>query len=126
MIEPSAYELDAWRDIQRFKGRPISRLIENASEQVANGASELGKQATQYLEAHPRAQSAVSRGQKIVAKSAHVVGTGARKAVDALPDWSNTAMGSVSQMGARVSRVGLSPEWVLKNHKKKGHDVASL
>lgn len=126
MIEPSAYELDAWRDIQRFKGRPISRVIENVSEQVANGASELGKRATQYLEKHPGAVSVVSHGQKIVAKSASVVGTGARKAAETFPDWGHTSMGSVSQMGARASRVGLTPEWVLKNHKKKGHDVASL
>lgn len=83
-----------------------------------------GKRATQYLEKHPEAQSAVSHGQKIVAKSARVIGTGARKAADAVLDWSNTAVGR--QMEARVSRVGLSPKWVVEKHKKSGHDVASL
>jgi hypothetical protein len=130
MTEPSDYELDAWRNIQRFKGRPLSQAMRNAGEQVAVGAEELGKRATQYLENHPGAQSAVSRGQEIVAKSAHAAGAGARKAKDAMPDvisgWGGAAFGSMRQTAGRASRVGLSPKRVVAKHKKSGHDVTRL
>ena len=52
MADPSDYELRAWRDLQQFKGRRLSRVMGNASEQVATGAAELGKRATKYLENH--------------------------------------------------------------------------
>jgi EcsC protein family len=126
MTEPSAYELDAWRNIQLFKARPLSRVISNAGEQVAAGAAGLGQRATQYLENHPGAQSAVSRGQKVVAKGANAIGAGARKAADALPDWSGAAFGSMRQTVGRVSRVGLSPKRVVASHQKRGHDVTRL
>ncbi|MET7286451.1 EcsC family protein [Streptomyces sp. NPDC005573] len=123
---PSDYELDAWRAIQQFKGRPLSQAMRNACEQVANGVAELGKRAAKQLENHPRAKSALSRGQEIVAKGAHKVGAGARGAVDILPDWSGTAVQSIRQTVGRASRAGLSPKRVVARHKKHGHDVASL
>lgn len=130
MTEPSEYELAAWRDIQRFKGRPLSQAVRNAGEQVANGAAELGKRATQYLESRPGAQAAVSRGQEIVGRGAQAIGAGARKAADSLPvvmvDWSGAAFGSMRKTVGRVSRAGLSSNRVVAKHKKQGHDVASL
>jgi hypothetical protein len=123
---PSDYELDAWRAIQQFRGRPLSRAMSNAGEQVANGVSALGKRAAKQLENHPRAKSALSRGQDIVAKGAQKVGVGARGAADALPDWSGTAFQSVRQTVGRVSRAGLSSKRVVALHTKRGHDVASL
>ena len=130
MADPSDYELTAWRDIQRFNGRRLSRVMGNASEQVAVGAAELGKRAARYLEDRPRAQLAVSRGQEVVAKGTRAAGSGARKAVDSLPDgmtvWSGTALESVRRMVGRVSRAGLSPNRVVARHQKRGHDVASL
>lgn len=130
MTEPSDYELAAWRNIQMFQGRPLSRVMRNAGEQVASGAAELGKRATNYLENHPGAHSAVSRGQEIVAKGANVIGTGARKAADAIPDgmagWSSSAFTSMRLTVGRVSRAGPSPKRVIASHQKRGHDVASL
>lgn len=130
MADPSDYELHAWHGIQQFKGRPLSRGMRNASEQVAVRAAELGKRAKQYLDSHPGAHSAVSHGQEIVAKGAHAIGSGARKAADALPDamadWGGSALGSVRRMVARASRVGLSPNRVVVLHQRRGHDVASL
>lgn len=126
MADPSEYELLAWRDIQRFKDRALSRMMRNASEQLAIGTAELGKRATKSLEKHPRAQKAVARGQKIVAKSADTVGAKARGAADALPDWSGTAFQSMRQTVGRVSRAGLSSKRVVALHRKRGHDVASL
>lgn len=130
MSEPSEYELAAWQNIQRFKGRPVSRAMRNAGEQAVTGAAELSKRATKYLENHSRTQAAVSRGQNIVAKSAHAVGTGARKAADAIPDgmtdWSGAAFESMRHTLGRISRVGLSSKRVVATHKKRGHDVTSL
>jgi hypothetical protein len=123
---PSDYELDAWRAAQQFKGRPLSRAMRNTGEQVANGVSELGKRAAKQLENHPRAKSALSRGQEVVAKGAQKVGAGARGAADALPEWSGTAFQSVRQTVGRASRAGLSPKRVVALHKKRGHDVESL
>ncbi|WP_328584048.1 EcsC family protein [Streptomyces sp. NBC_00370] len=123
---PSDYELDAWRAVQQFKGRPLSRAMRNAGDQVANGLSELGKRAAKQLENHPRAKSAVSRGQGIVAKGAQKAGAGARGAADALPDWGGTAVQSIRQTVGRASRAGLSSKRVVALHKKYGHNVASL
>ncbi|MFJ4027620.1 EcsC family protein [Paenarthrobacter sp. NPDC089989] len=130
MTEPSDYELDAWNNIQRFKGRPISQALRNAGEQVAIRAEEIGKRATHYLESHPGAHSVVARGQKIVAKSAHAVSAGARKAKDSIPDgisdWGGAAFGSIRQTAGRISRAGLSPKRVVAKHQKNGHDVKRL
>ncbi|MCP3767675.1 EcsC family protein [Streptomyces sp. MAR25Y5] len=122
----SEYELAAWQSIQQFKGRPLSQAMQNAGEQVANGVAQLGKRAAKQLENHPRAASAVSRGQEFVAKGASKVGTGARVAADAMPDWSGTAVQSLRKTVGRVSRAGLSSKRVVALHKKRGHDVASL
>jgi hypothetical protein len=100
--------------------------MRNAGEQVANGVAQLGKRAAKGLENHPRAASAVSRGQELVAKGASKVGAGARVAANAMPDWSGTAVQSVRQVVGRASRAGLSPKRVVALHNKRGHDVASL
>lgn len=130
MAEPSDYELAAWRDIQRFKGRAMSRGMRGAGEQVAKGAAALGKRGSRYLDKQPRMRSAVSRGQEFVAKRAQAVGDGAHRAVDAIPDgmvdWSRAAVGAVRQTVGRVSRAALFPERVVTSHRKRGHDVASL
>ena len=126
MTEPSDYELEAWRDIQRFKGRPLSRRMGETGEQLAVGAAKLGRRAAKRLESHPRALSAVTRGQEIVAKGAQKAGTAARGATDALPDWSGTVVQSTRQTVGRLSRAGLTPARVVKHHQKRGHDVTSL
>ncbi|MGP9786684.1 EcsC family protein [Glutamicibacter sp. 287] len=130
MTEPSEYELAAWRDIQRFKGRPLSQMIRNVGEKASTGAAKLGNRATQYLENRPGAQAAVSHGQDFVGKGANAIGTGARKAAGAIPDgladWSGSAFGSMRKTVARVSRAGLSSQRVVAKHKKRGHDVALL
>lgn len=128
MADPSDYELAQWRKVQRFKGRPLSSAMRNAGEHVATGATQLGKRAAKHLETHPRAQSAISRGQEIVAKGADKVSAGARGAADALPSphWSGAALQSMRQTMGRVSRAGLSSKRVVALHNKRGHDVESL
>lgn len=108
----------------------MSQAMRNAGEQVAKGAAEVGKRATKHLDNHPGAQSAVLRGQKVVAKGARAIGNGAQRTADALPegmvDWSGAALESMRHTVGRVSRVGLSSKRVVASHKKRGHDVASL
>ena len=130
MTEPSDYELAAWRDIQRFKGRPMSKTVRSAGEHMATGAASVGRRATKALEKRPRAQAAVTRGQNVVTKGARAVGSGASKASDALPDgmvdWSGAAFVSIRRTVGRVSRAGLSGKRVVARHQKRGHDVTSL
>ncbi len=130
MAEPSQYEVAAWRDIQRFKGRPLSAAVRSAGEGVSNGAAALGRRAATYLENHPGARSTVSRGRGIVAKGASAIRTGARKAAGVLPtdaaDWSGTALGAAQRTVAKISRAGLSPQRVVELHRKRGHDVTKL
>ncbi|MFB8082952.1 EcsC family protein [Streptomyces sp. NPDC056013] len=123
---PSEYELEAWRAIQEFKGRALSRTMRNAGEAVGNGVAELGRRASKQLENHPRAKSAVSRGQEFAAKGARKVGAGARGVADAMPDWGGTAVQSLRKTVGRVSRAGLSPKRVVARHQKYGHEVESL
>ncbi|MFB6624802.1 EcsC family protein [Streptomyces sp. NPDC056374] len=123
---PSEYELEAWRAIQEFKGRTLSRTMRNAGEAVGNGVAELGRRASKQLENHPRAKSAVSRGQEFAAKGARKVGAGARGVADAMPDWGGTAVQSLRKTVGRVSRAGLSPKRVVARHQKYGHEVESL
>ncbi|WP_344446793.1 EcsC family protein [Kitasatospora nipponensis] len=126
MTEPSQYELEAWRDIRRFRGRPLSRKMGEAGEQLAVGAANLGRRAARRLENHPRAHSALTRGGDIVAKGAQKAGTAARGATEALPDWSSAVVQSTRQTVGRLSRAGLTPARVVKRHQKHGHDVTSL
>ncbi|MEU0860984.1 EcsC family protein [Streptomyces griseofuscus] len=100
--------------------------MRNAGEQVAVGVAELGKRASKRLENHPRAKSALTRGQEMAARGAHKVGAGARGATDILPDWSTTAVQSLRQTVGRAARAGLSPKRVVARHKKHGHDIAAL
>lgn len=126
MADPSDYELQAWRDIERFKRRPLSRAMRSGGQQLAIGSAGLGKHATKYLDKHPHARSTVSRGQGIATKGGNAVGTGVRRAAGLLPDWTDTASGSVRRTVARVSRAGLSPSTVVAKHKRRGHDVGSF
>ena len=130
MTDPSAYEIEAWRDIQKFKGRPLSRAARGLGEVVAAGAAGIGKRGTEFLEAHPAAQSAVSRGQDIAASSGQVIGQGLHKVSESIPqevaDWGIAAVDSARRTVGRVSRAGLSPKRVVAIHKKRGHDVSAL
>jgi EcsC family protein len=130
MAEPSEYELAAWRDIQRFKGRPLSAALRGAGEGVSNGAAALGRRAADYLENHSRARSVVSRGRGVVAKGASAISTGAGKAASAVPagaaDWSGAVLGSARRTAAKISRAGLSPGQVVKRHRRRGHHVTKL
>ncbi|MEV5811330.1 EcsC family protein [Streptomyces mutabilis] len=124
--KPSTYELEVWESIQRYRGRPLSQAMQNAGEHVANGVAQLGKRAAKQLEKHPRAASAVSRGQEFVAKGASKAGEKARNAAEHMPEWGGTAVQSVRKTVGKVSRAGLSPKRVVTLHNKRGHEIVSL
>lgn len=130
MAEPSAYELESWRNLQRHKGRPLSRSLRNISEGVVTTAESLGRRATEYLEERPAAQSVVGRGKEAVAKSVRAVGGAASRVREKVPtevgDWTGTALHSVRRTASKVSRAGLSPQRVVAKHKKRGHAVETL
>jgi hypothetical protein len=126
MAEPSQYELEAWSDIQAFKGRQVSLRMGEVGQRVFNTTTAAGSRATKYLENHPRAQTALERGQGAAAKGTQIVSVGARTASAALPGWASTAGSSVGRTTGRVSRAGLSPKRVVAKHVKRGHDVSRL
>jgi len=130
MTQPSEYELAAWRDIQEFRGRPISQVVGFAGRKAAQGAAKVQDFAADLLDDHPRAKSAVERGQEGLSRGGQVAKDGVKKAVETLPDglvdWSGAAVESMRSMVARASRVGLSGKRVVKRHRKRGHDVAKL
>ena len=126
MAEPSQYELEAWSDIQAFKGRQVSLRMGEVGQRVFNTTTAVGSRATKYLENHPRAQTALERGQGAAAKGTQIVSVGARTASAALPGWASTAGSSVGRATGRVSRAGLSPKRVVAKHVKRGHDVSRL
>lgn len=130
VLQPSEYELAAWREIQRFKGRPLSRAAGKVTTSILEGMTSAGRRASKFLEEHPRAEAAVTRGRAAAAKGTRSVREGVRRTVEALPtevtDWSSEAFDATRRTIGRVSRVGLSPKRVVARHKKSGHDVARL
>jgi hypothetical protein len=125
MGDPSDYELAAWRDIQRFKGRPLSRGTRNLGEQMASRAADLGKRA-EVPRGPPtdpigRLAKAGSRCQRC-SRSRHR-GSHSRRCP---PRLERPCFRVCTADSGRISRVGLSPKRVVTIHKKRGHDVASL
>lgn len=126
MTEPSQYELEAWSDIQAFRGRQVSLRMGEVGERVLDTTTAVGDRATKYLESHPQAQTALRLGQGAATKGTQIVSVGARAAGAALPGWASTAASSVGRTTGRVSRAGLSPKRVVAKHVKRGHDVSRL
>lgn len=130
MVQPSKYESDAWADIQRFRGRPVSRGLHSIGERVADGAGAVQRRATKLADEHGQIRTA----QAAVARGFHAVGDGVRIVGDAIPEevraqvgeWGHAAVTSATRTVARVSRAGLSPRRVVRKHRAAGHEVVSL
>ncbi|WP_187358436.1 EcsC family protein [Microbacterium testaceum] len=130
MPKPSPYEQDAWSILQKHQGKPLSHALNDMSDKLATGATAVGRKAEEFLDSHPRANSAVARGRVVAAKGAAAVSGTARHVAGIVPggveDWTGAAAGSVKRAAARASRVGLSPKRVVELHRKKGHAVDRL
>lgn len=128
--EPSKYELDAWKELQQHKGKPLSSTLRDVNDRIVKGAAAVGQKATAYIEEHPNAEKVTEGGKAVVAKSAKAVGTAAAKVGDAIPDsageWAGAALDSAKKTAARASRAGLSAKRVVSLHQKKGHPVEEL
>lgn len=70
---PSEYELEATEAVQRFKGRPLSQGMRWAGDKAADGFAALGDNADKFLESHPKAELAVSRGKEVATKGAKAI-----------------------------------------------------
>lgn len=126
MSQPSSYELDAWREIQEFKGRQVSRRVGAAGQRMSEAAANAGDRASKYLEGRPQALAAVKRGQARASKATRVAGAGAQGVAAIAPDWVSAAGRSAQRTTGRVARAGLTPKRVVAKHRKRGHDVSNL
>lgn len=130
MAQPSRYESEAWADIQRFHGRPVTRGLHSIGERVSSGVGALQRKATGFADEHAE----IRRAQASAARVLDSARDGIRLVGDAVPDqvkaqvgeWGRAAASSTTRTVARVSRAGLSPRGVVRKHKSAGHDVRSL
>lgn len=128
--ELSEYEREAWKRVQSYRGRPLTQFGQEIGERVAAGAKAVGVKTDAFLERHPNVNGVADKGRKALAAGAGGVRKGAAKAAELVPekvaDWGPHAIASMQKTGARLARVGLSPAWILKKHRKRGHDVSEL
>lgn len=123
MNEPSKYELAAWGNIQKFKLRPLSAMGQKTTQGLANGVSA-------FVDSHPKMKTLLDHGSRVIAKSTSAVGSRAKKVSDAIPeelkDWTGESLAAVQTTLAKLSRVGLTTNGIVKIHQKRGHDVESI
>lgn len=126
MATPSDYEIEAWKELQRFKGRPITRVLNNTGEKISSKINDFSS----YIEENPKTSSAVLKAKDSLVNSKNAVGKGLKNAVGILPDqltdWGGHAANSISGSISRASRIGLSPSRIVKLHQKRGHQVEEL
>jgi hypothetical protein len=127
MAEPSQYELDAWSDIQAYRGRQVTRRLEQVSQKVSDGANNVAGRATKYIEKSPRVRAALDQRRSAAAHNALAATTTSDDPVDVSPArWDVVAKNPVLRTAGRISRAGLSPTRVVAKHQKRGHDVSAL
>lgn len=124
MVEPSQYELDAWSDIQTYRGRQVTRRLEQISQKVSDGTASVAGRATKYIERSPRARAALDQRRSAAAHNARA---SSDDPIDPSPArWDVAAKNPVLRTAGRISRAGLSPKRVVAKHQKRGHDVVTL
>lgn len=129
MAHPSEYELAAWRELQSFEARPLTRLTRAIGDELSQRISTISKASSNFVN-HPKAPPIVGKGRDSVAGAAKAIGRGAKNTVGAIPDsitdWSGPSFSSMRSSISRVSRIALSPERIVKKHRKRGHSVDEL
>jgi len=132
MAEASQYELAAWRDIQAYRGRQVTRRLDQVSQKVSNGTANVAGRATKYIEKSPRARAVLERRRDAAADTSPsattpLVPTSSDDLVDVAPvGWGVASRDSMLRTAGRISRAGLSPKRVVSKHQKRGHDVSAL
>lgn len=122
-LTPSHYELKAWQDLVSERARPTRR----AAKAMGNKAGQVASST-----ANSTAGKAIARGARSGAAAiSNAIPEGAKRAVRSAGDGAGAEwVGDVAQATGkslmRVSRVGLSPDRVVKKHQGKGHDVTRL
>lgn len=130
MTEPSAYELNAWRSIQQYRGSPATQVIQSTLSHASGYLSRANDRAVEYLDSRPQTQALAARTKELVAKTAQIAGTTKQKVAEAMPAavnaWQATAVGSVQRAASKFARVGLSPKRVVAKHQEAGHEIKHL
>lgn len=128
--ELSEYEQEAWKRVQSYRGRPLTKFGQGVGERVAAGAKAVGEKAEAFLERHPDLHAVTAKGKRALASGAGGIRKGAAKVGELVPDQAvvlgEQVLDSVQKTGARFARIGLTPEWILKKHRKRGHEVSEL
>lgn len=119
MTGPSAYELNAWKELQDFKPRTVGGSINWVNAAAGKALAKAGQYASQELEKHPRANSAVKG-------AAGALGSGVGFVKDVTPAWVSDVHVSAKRMTAKVSRAGLTKTGVVKKFQKAGLPVEHL
>jgi hypothetical protein len=123
MPEPSRYEQQAWTDLVARRQRPTRRVADVVERGAGDAARTIATAAKSVSDRVP----AIRRGAESLARAGAQVR-------DAVPletrkvagEWVGSAARSVGGVATRVSRVGLTPESVVKKHQQKGHAVTRL
>lgn len=120
---PSPYELQAWDDLVRGQARPTRRAAQAANDS-ANRVFEGVRQSKP-------AQQVGRFGSAITKKVGDLVPQGAKdaagKVADSTPvEWMTDAARSAGKSVVRVSRIGLTPERLVRAHQRHGHAVSAF
>ena len=120
---PSEYELKAWQALVSERARPTRRAakaLEERAGRVVSTATSSGAGKALALGARNGAaviSKAVPEGAKRLVRSA---------GDSAGADWVGEAAHATGRTLMRVSRIGLTPNSVVKRHQRKGHEVSRL
>lgn len=120
---PSRYELNAWNDLISDRARPTRRAAKAMSGKAGDVASRVaGSGAGKAIAKGARSGgSALSNAvPDSVKRAAHAVGDSGGV------EWVGEAAHATGKTLARVARVGLTPNGVVKKHQRRGHAVERL
>ena len=123
MGEPSKYELRAWQEILDSRDRWWRRAGHQVGDAVAAGAAKADQKTRELVGRHPRLQSGLSQAGAVVSRGGGAV---AELVPDIAKDWTGQAVGATGRAIRDLTRVGLSGERVVAQHRKKNHSVESL
>lgn len=123
MSEPTPYELLAWNDLVRGQKRLTRRLAESVERKGGDAFVALKGSARSAAERVPAIGQAGKALSKAGAAAANAIPESARAAAS---DWTSDAAKSALTATARASRVGLSPDRVLAQHHKRGHECETF
>ncbi|SDC03332.1 EcsC protein family protein [Raineyella antarctica] len=128
--QPSSYEQQAWGDLINGQAKPTRRAAQAVSDGMTRAydgvrqsdpAKRIGRFGTSVTK---KIGEIVPQGAKDGAgKAADAAG----RVVESIPvDWLTDGARAAGKSVVRVSRIGLTPERVVRTHQRKGHAVTAF